>query len=273
MPDGAFREDLKNKALFRDFAAENAESWYRFVNGPCGWELGNGELLLITGCDKTRSWGLAAYRNIQSEGNSSDSLGGPLLRFRNTSDAGHIGVLGTTYCWEHEGTAEVKVGPEFEVDGDMAGDGARARNQCTFIRSHAITLSEAEWTRVQSTLVSALDSRRASQPAQPPSKSSWNFLTSAFSHLSKQRALYLQLDNVKLSTYGVAGIFGSTRNTRSATMSDSYYPSAVLSSGSISNFLSHEAEKVIHPSVFIAKMLLQKVSMIFLKHLSLADIL
>ena len=237
MPDGAFCEDLKNIALFREFAAENAESWYRFVNGPCGWELGNGDLLLITGCDKTTSWGLAAYPNIQSEGNFSDSPGGPLLRFRNTSDAG-IGVLGTTYFWEHEGTAVVKVGPEFEVDGDMLGDGARARNQCTFIRSHAITLSEAEWTRVQSTLVSALASRRAARPAQPPSTSSFNFLTSAFSHLSKQRALYLQLDNVKLCTYGVAGIFGSTRNTGSTTMSDSYNPSTV-SFGSTSNFLSH----------------------------------
>ena len=237
MPDGAFRENLRNKSLFRDFAAENAESWYRFVNGPCGWELGNGDLLLITGCDKTTSWGLAAYQNIQSEGNSSDSLGGPLLRFRNTSNAG-IGVLGTTYCWEHEGTAEVKAGPEFEVEEDMPSNGARARNQCTFIRSHKIMLSEAEWTRVQSTFVSALASRRASKPAQPPSTSSSYFLTSALSHLSKQRARYLELDNVKLTTYGVAGIFGSTRNTGSATMSDSHNPSAV-SSGSTSNVLSH----------------------------------
>ena len=141
MPDGALREDLRSTTLFRDFAAENAESWYRFINGPCGWELGNGELRLITGCDKTSSWGLAAYQNIQSEGDSSDSLGGPLLRFRNTSDVGPC-VSGTTYCWEHEGTAEVKVGPEFEVNEEMPGHGARARNQCTFIRCHTVMLSE-----------------------------------------------------------------------------------------------------------------------------------
>ena len=163
------------------FAAENAESWYRFVNGPCGWEVGNGDLLLITGCDKTTSWGLAAYRNIQSEGNSSDSLGGPLLRFTNTSDAG-ICVPGTAYCWEHEGTAEVKAGPEFEV---APGNGARARNQCTFIRSYTIMLSKARWARVRSTLVSALDSRRASKPAQPQSTSSSDLLASASSHLGK----------------------------------------------------------------------------------------
>ena len=234
MPEGAFREDLRSTTLFRDFAAENAESWYQFVNGPCGWELGNGELRLVTGCDKTTSWGLAAYQNLQSEGDSSDSHGGPLLRFRNTNDAGDY-VPGTTYCWEHEGTAEVKAGPEFEFE---PSNGVGARNQCTFIRSHTIKLSEAGWARVQSTLVSALASRRASKAAQPPSTSSSNLLTSAFSHLSKQRALYLQLDDVKLSTYGVTGIFGSTRNTRSATMSDWYNPSAV-NSGSISNFLSH----------------------------------
>ena len=39
MPDGAFREDLQNITLFRDFAAENAESWYRFINGPCGRDI------------------------------------------------------------------------------------------------------------------------------------------------------------------------------------------------------------------------------------------
>ena len=269
MPAGAFREDLRSTTLFRDFAAENAESWYRFINGPCGWELGNGELRLITGCDKTTSWGLAAYQNIQSEGESSDSLGGSLLRFKNTSDAG---VPGTTYCWEHEGTAEVKAGPEFEVDEDMPGNGARPRNQCTFIRSHTVMLSEAGWARVQSTLVSALDSRRASKPAQPQSTSSSSFLTGAFSHLSKQQAPYLQLDNVNLSTYGVAGIFGSHRNTGSATMSDSHNPSAV-SSGSTTNFLSHRAEKVIHPSTFLAEMLLRKVLTITLRHLSVANIL
>ena len=189
MPDGAFREDLKNKALFRDFAAENAESWYRFINGPCGWELGNGELRLITGCDKTTSWGLAAYSD---EGDSlAASLGGPLLRFRNTNDAGDC-VSGTTYCWEHEGSAEVKAGPEFKVDEDMPGNGARFRNQCTFIRSHTIMLSEAGWDRVRSTLVSALDSRRASKPAEPQSTSSSNFLRDAFSLSKLEWALYLQ---------------------------------------------------------------------------------
>jgi len=229
MPDGAFREDLRSTTLFRDFAAENAESWYRFINGPSGWDLGNGELRLITGCDKATTWGLAVYQNMQSEG---ESLDRPLLKFRNTSDAG---VPGTTYCWENEGTAEVKAGPEFEVDEAMPGNGARARNQCTFIRSHTIMLSEAEWARVQSTLVSALDSRRASKPTQPQSTRSFKFSTSA-------------------------------------TMSDSHDRSAV-SSGSTSNFLSHWAEKAIHPSTYLAEMLLRKVLMIPLRHLSLANIL
>ena len=179
MPDGAFREDLQNITLFRDFAVENAESWYRFVNGPRGRDIRNGDLHLITGCDKTSSWGLAVYQNVQSEGNSSDRLGETLLRFRSTSDADDC-VPRTTYCWEHEGTAEVKAGPE-----DTLGNGARARNQCTVIRSYTIMLSKARWARVRSTLVSALDSRRASKPAQPQSTSSSDLLASASSHLGK----------------------------------------------------------------------------------------
>ena len=175
MPDGAFREDLRSITLFRDFAAENAESWYRYINGPCGLELGNGELLLITGCDKTTSWGLAAYQNIQSEGDSSDSLGEPLLRFRTTSDGGF--VSGTAHYWEHEGTAEVKAGPEFRF--------MPRRNQCTFIRSHTVMLSEAGWARVQSALVSALDVRKAFKPDQPQSTSLSDFFARAFSYFSK----------------------------------------------------------------------------------------
>ena len=193
MPDGAFREDLENITLFRDFAAENAESWYRFVNGPCGRDIRNGDLRLITGCDKTSSWGLAAYQNIQSRSDSSDSLGEPLLRFRNTRDFSDR-ISRTTYCWEHEGTPEVKAGPELQVDEDMSDGEARARNQCTFIRSHTIMLSEEAWARVQSNLVSALDARRASssQPARPESASSSSFLTNAFSRLGKPRALLEQ---------------------------------------------------------------------------------
>jgi len=51
-------------------------------------------------------------------------------------------------------------------------------------------------------------------------------------------------------------------------MSDSHNPSAV-SSGSSSNL----SEKVIHPSTFLAEMLLRKVWMIPLRHLRLANIL
>ncbi|KAF7293959.1 Pleiotropic drug resistance ABC transporter protein [Mycena kentingensis (nom. inval.)] len=63
LPYGSQCEKLQNIKDLRQYAADNADSWYRYVNGSSrGRELQNGHLLLITGWEKTNSWGMATFR-------------------------------------------------------------------------------------------------------------------------------------------------------------------------------------------------------------------
>ncbi|KAJ6600527.1 hypothetical protein DFH09DRAFT_901283, partial [Mycena vulgaris] len=61
LPDGAHLQKLDNLEKMRTYAAKHAESWYTYVNGTRGRELANGDLYLVTGCEKARSWGMASY--------------------------------------------------------------------------------------------------------------------------------------------------------------------------------------------------------------------
>ncbi len=62
LPDGGNRYDTKHRSLFQQYATENALSWYIYANGldHLARQAPNGSLYLVTGCDKTRSWGIAA---------------------------------------------------------------------------------------------------------------------------------------------------------------------------------------------------------------------
>ncbi|EAU85661.2 hypothetical protein CC1G_10933 [Coprinopsis cinerea okayama7 len=129
LPDGAHHQDIHNLKRFRDYAAAHVVSWYKFVNGTCGREIENGRLHLVTGCDKTSSWGMAAFLGSQV---SSEPLS---LTFTT-----QVGATGPTYGWEHTGHAEVKACPAVSTPGQNT-----LRNQCTFIRSITLSLSDDEW--------------------------------------------------------------------------------------------------------------------------------
>ncbi|KAJ6588058.1 hypothetical protein B0H19DRAFT_921827 [Mycena capillaripes] len=67
LPDGAHLQKLENVENMRAYAAQHADSWYKYVNGARGRGLANGELYLVTGCEKARSWGIASYGNAREE--------------------------------------------------------------------------------------------------------------------------------------------------------------------------------------------------------------
>jgi hypothetical protein len=155
MPQGVYHEDLKNFGRFREYALIHAESWYQYANGPCGREIGNGELHLVTGCDKTTSWGLATYSHIQSE-RSEDKVS--LLRFNpvgNERQGRHSSY--TTYEWDYDGLAEAKSGPEEDELVDLEINGSfPPRNQCTFIRSLTLAFGDDDWKRLQLEVASSV---------------------------------------------------------------------------------------------------------------------
>ncbi|KDR78144.1 hypothetical protein GALMADRAFT_17050, partial [Galerina marginata CBS 339.88] len=61
MPVGANSEDVASIAKFRKYMVANAEHWYRYILDVRGREPQNGDVLLVTGWDKTTAWGMATF--------------------------------------------------------------------------------------------------------------------------------------------------------------------------------------------------------------------
>ncbi|EDR05836.1 uncharacterized protein LACBIDRAFT_294783 [Laccaria bicolor S238N-H82] len=141
MPNGAYHEDLLNLHKFQRIAVKNAENWYKFTIGTCGRAIKNGELRLVTGCDKTNLWGIATY---------SDFPPGAITLAANTAQSP------VEYTWDYEGRVEAKAGPRLEELLDDAGNQEYprdTRNQCTFLRSFTVSLPDDVWESMVSTLV------------------------------------------------------------------------------------------------------------------------
>jgi len=168
MPQGAYHEDLRNIRRFREYASIHDKSWYLYAKGPfSGREIGNKELHLVTGCDKTTSWGVAAYSHPQSK-RPEDNVS--LLRFNPVGDerrGRHSSY--TTYEWDYEGVVEAKYGPEKD-ELDLGVNGSDPpRNQCTFIRSLTLALGDDDWKDVESDVASLVkDQTSVQSPKNPP---------------------------------------------------------------------------------------------------------
>jgi hypothetical protein len=61
LPDGASREDIVNVDILGVHANLNAAAYYQIANGRRGRRASSNSLLLVTGCDKARSWKLASF--------------------------------------------------------------------------------------------------------------------------------------------------------------------------------------------------------------------
>jgi hypothetical protein len=141
MPNGAYHEDLLNLHKFQRVASQNAEDWYRFAIGTCGRAIGNGELRLVTGCDKTNLWGIATYADFPP---------------RSITLAANTGQSPVEYTWDYEGRVEAKAGPRLDEFLDDAGNqeySRDTRNQCTFLRSFTVSLADDVWKSMVSTLI------------------------------------------------------------------------------------------------------------------------
>lgn len=63
LPDGATRYNTSNERAYEDYAEQYAESWFDFVENGLGRLLPTSSLYLVTGCDKSPSWGAAVIHN------------------------------------------------------------------------------------------------------------------------------------------------------------------------------------------------------------------
>ena len=164
MPEGAYSEDLSNSLRLRQYIATHAEDWYKFVNGPRGREAQNGDLHVVVGCDKTTSWGMATFANssLSQETNFR-------LKFSALGEQQSERNAGEKYMWEHSGVAEVRVGPgrgENEELGETESN--RLQNQCLFLRTLNVTLSEKVWEEIFSHPVPVADQNPHSEIQDHP---------------------------------------------------------------------------------------------------------
>ncbi|KAF8176618.1 hypothetical protein K438DRAFT_70350 [Mycena galopus ATCC 62051] len=128
LPHGAHLEKLENLESMRRYAAKHAESWYKYVNGKRGRGLVNGNLYLVTGCEKAQSWGMASFQDVSIQTEFQ-------LSFRPTAGPEN----GYRYRWQ--GTHSHRKQADSPPDGTLL-------NQTTFIHVFAITVCERIWDKL-----------------------------------------------------------------------------------------------------------------------------
>ncbi|KAF7374473.1 Pleiotropic drug resistance ABC transporter protein [Mycena sanguinolenta] len=137
LPHGAHLEKLENLETMRRYAAKHAERWYKYVNGTRGRGLVNGNLYLVTGCEKPQSWGMASFHSVSLQNEFQ-------LSFRPTADADN----GYRYRWRGIYCCRKQADSPLE-DGTPL-------NQTTFIHAFAISVGEGIWEKLFGTEVCQL---------------------------------------------------------------------------------------------------------------------
>jgi hypothetical protein len=116
LPNGASSEHLWDTGDFQAVASQYGVNWFRFAK-----KLGRGSatsLYLVTGCYKTRSWGVASVSKRSVAGSASLKLV--------TNFGG--GSLTGSYYWKHESPADTRSGHSSK------------ENHCVFVSGFTITL-------------------------------------------------------------------------------------------------------------------------------------
>ncbi|KAJ3491740.1 hypothetical protein NLJ89_g11308 [Agrocybe chaxingu] len=143
IPEPIDSKDLVNVARLEQFASEHAKAWYNYVTDVRGYPAGNGHLHVITGREKTTAWGMAV-----AEGSQNYATGGNFqLSFKHSADR-------ASYHWDClNECAEFKTGPSRdEVERLREIDPSenkpdKYKNQCLFVRTLCVTLSEDAWNK------------------------------------------------------------------------------------------------------------------------------
>jgi len=126
LPHGADRYEAKTYQIYVEHAIQHGEAWYRFVNQIQRRGARNDSLYLVTGCDKGRSWGLAAGSQLQEHTVGFKFTGGSLAQ----------GTVGFHASWTTADGLESRKYPRSIMDTT-----ARV-NQCVFARGIVIGINE-----------------------------------------------------------------------------------------------------------------------------------
>jgi len=167
MPEGATSLDLQNDMAFNNYLEANVRKWYEFVYRVRGQSIANGQLRLVTGCDKTTAWGIATVLGVSHQRTTK-------LKFKALDITSSSA---TTYAWECSGMVEVRVGPDRdEIEALRDHDNGahldmKHRNQCLFVRTMTATLSGNDWAKLKCNFgrVTVEDANKSSGTISDPS--------------------------------------------------------------------------------------------------------
>ncbi len=200
LPDGGSRYDTMHRSLFKQYATENALSWYIYVNSldHLAREAPNGSLYLVTGCDKARSWmTAAALRSSESHAISVKFAIGPIME-------GRI-ALQTSWSTPYI-DADTRIYPDYP-DPMPQQD-----NQCVFMRGFTITVRENSLMQKVLGPVQLNVIRGSSADAAPSfhSRSPYSSYQGNTTGSSSSRVLSSTgpVDNFDMADYWVSMIFG-----------------------------------------------------------------
>ncbi|KAJ7482536.1 hypothetical protein FB451DRAFT_1393872 [Mycena latifolia] len=146
IPFGSHLEKLENLQSMRHYAATNAESWYEYVNGTRGRGIANGSLYVVTGCEKARSWGMAAFQDRATQGTFQ-------LSFKPTINT-ITGVDRYQYRWTATGPARTK-------DSGVLPSADDPLDQTLFIHGLSISLGKGIWKLFKNVQISQIVDTRS----------------------------------------------------------------------------------------------------------------
>lgn len=110
LPVGARREDTLARVEFEKWILKHIRHCFIFVR-RLGLEVTLEELILVTGCDRTRSWTNNAFLGSQVEPDARASFGVEAV------DAGPNSIVKFQFSPGHSGVAVINPGPEGMVRG------------------------------------------------------------------------------------------------------------------------------------------------------------
>lgn len=127
MPDGASSTDYEGDRDYEYYAMQYGESWSRFIKENVRSSIADNYIYLVTGCDKSTTWGIATF----SEGSSSNTAAVSLTATQmvNTS-------VSHTHSWSTHSSGFDKIGP------DLVTGVSLPQSQCLFLRGMRIKVRE-----------------------------------------------------------------------------------------------------------------------------------
>jgi len=129
MPDGATTQNLLATVQIQQCISENAQIWYDYARNERGRAVSNGDIRVVIGTDKVKSWGIATC-TCNADQTATLTFKRDTCRNR------------TRYCWDCTGGSG-KVGPSGTEIRDLRQ--SNPENQCVFVRTMNFTVSGEIW--------------------------------------------------------------------------------------------------------------------------------